>query len=830
MLEVTQLSVRYGKHLAIDGISLSVGRGEIVVMLGANGAGKSSCLKALGGLVRHLPGGHISLGGEDLTRLAPHQLVEAGLALVPEDRGIFPDLSVRDNLQLGAFARRARSQADENLKRVVTLFPRLAERTGQLTSTMSGGERQMVAIGRALMSDPSILLLDEPSLGLSPLVCSELFQALGRIRELGVGVLLVEQNARQALAVAGRGYLLENGRIVGEGAAADLRDDPAVRRAYLGGGREAGRGRGIDQSHAASTRGAHSGAGGSLQLTNGHANGVAKAASPPIGAERLAGDGLAGSPAQPRAQHRAHMSAVQPSEQAHAAVAAGSGGAARARHSIAEASRTTRPGSETMIAVDLMIDNADVKATGNATFERLNPMTGEVAARAAASSAGDAVRAADAAAAAFPAWSEMAPAARRALLNKAADLIEAAGAKFAPVMAAETGSTAMWAGFNCMLASGMVREAAAMTTQIAGEIIPSNVPGSLAMGYRQPAGVCVGIAPWNAPVILGVRAIAMPLACGNTVVLKASEMCPGTHRLIGTLFREAGFPPGVVNVVTNAPSDAGAVVEALIAHPAVRRVNFTGSSRVGKIIARTCAEHLKPVLLELGGKSPLVVLDDADLDEAVNAAAFGAFANQGQICMSTERIVVDEKVADDFVTRFAAKAKSLSVGDPREGKAILGSVVDHAAAERVTQLVLDAAAKGAKLVAGGTISGTLIGAHVLDHVTPAMRIYDEESFGPVTTVVRARDTDDAVRIANDTPYGLSSAVFGRDVTRAFAVARRLETGICHINGPTVHDEAQMPFGGVKDSGYGRFGGKAAIAEFTELRWITIQSGHRHYPF
>ncbi len=169
----------------------------------------------------------------------------------------------------------------------------------------------------------------------------------------------------------------------------------------------------------------------------------------------------------------------------------------------------------------------------------------------------------------------------------------------------------------------------------------------------------------------------MPLACGNTVVLKASEMCPGTHRLIGTLFREAGFPPGVVNVVTNAPKDAGAVVDALIAHPAVRRVNFTGSSRVGKIIAKKCAEHLKPVLLELGGKSPLVVLDDADLDEAVNAAAFGAFANQGQICMSTERIVVDEKVADEFVERFAAKAKSLSVGDPREGKAILGSVVDH---------------------------------------------------------------------------------------------------------------------------------------------------------
>ena len=318
--------------------------------------------------------------------------------------------------------------------------------------------------------------------------------------------------------------------------------------------------------------------------------------------------------------------------------------------------------------------------------------------------------------------------------------------------------------------------------------------------------------------------------CGNTVVFRASEASPKTHTLVADALVEAGFPPGVLNVVTNAPKDAPEVIDALIAHKAVRRVNFTGSSRVGKIIARKCAEYLKPVLLELGGKSPLVILDDADIDEAVSAAAFGAFANQGQICMSTERIVVDEAVADQFVEKFAAKAKSLSVGDPREGKSILGSVVDRSAADRVTSLVLDAVAKGAKLVAGGSVNGTLINAHVLDRVTPDMRIYGEESFGPVTTVVRVRGVDEAVRIANDTPYGLSAAVFGRDITRAFAVARRIDTGICHINGPTVHDEAQMPFGGVKDSGYGRFGGKAAIAEFTELRWITIQSGHRHYPF
>ncbi len=776
MLEVSGLSVVYGKHIALEAVSLSVGAGEIVVMLGANGAGKSSCLKALGGIVAHMPGARIALGGRDIAGLPAHAVVEAGLALVPEDRGIFTELSVAENLALGAYPARAQAHEAENRAKVLALFSRLGERLGQLARTMSGGERQMLAIGRALMSSPRVLLLDEPSLGLSPLVTKELFQALGRIRELGVGVLLVEQNAAQSLEIGNRGYLLANGRIVGEGAAADLKSDPAVRQAYLGGATGSANGRAP--------------ANGATPRLNGHAGG----------------------PNPPRALPRIPADASSPPQ-------------------IAKPSTTRQtPGSEAVFEVSLLINNAAARSARGATFDRLNPLTGEVASRSAAAAPEDAARAADAAAAAFPAWSEMAPAGRRALLNRAADLLATKASEFAPHMAAETGATAMWAGFNCMLAADMLREAAAMTTQIAGEVIPSNVPGSLAMGYRQPVGVVLGIAPWNAPVILGVRAIAMPLACGNTVVLKASELCPGTHRLIGTVLQEAGLPPGVVNVVTNAPADAGAVVDALIAHKAVRRVNFTGSSRVGKLVAKRCAEFLKPVLLELGGKSPLVVLDDADLDEAVSAAAFGAFANQGQICMSTERIVVDEKVADQFVERFAAKAKSLSVGDPREGKAILGSLIDRSAAERVTSLVLDACAKGARLAAGGSVSGTLINAHVLDHVTPDMRIYEEESFGPVTTVVRVRGDEEAIRVANDTPYGLSAAVFSRDVTRAFAVARRLETGICHINGPTVHDEAQMPFGGVKDSGYGRFGGKAAIAEFTELRWITIQSGHRHYPF
>jgi benzaldehyde dehydrogenase (NAD) len=351
------------------------------------------------------------------------------------------------------------------------------------------------------------------------------------------------------------------------------------------------------------------------------------------------------------------------------------------------------------------------------------------------------------------------------------------------------------------------------------------------MAIRQPAGVVLGIAPWNAPVILGVRAIATPLACGNTVILKGSENCPRTHQLIIEAFQEAGFPAGVVNYVTNAPEDAGEVVEAMVAHPAVRRVNFTGSTRVGKIIAVTCARHLKPAVLELGGKAPLVILDDADIEDAVNAAAFGCFANSGQICMSTERIIVDEKVADAFVKKFSEKARNLPLGDPRKpDPVVLGSVIGMATVEHCNSLIEDALKKGAKLVCGGRADSTLMPATLLDRVTPEMRIYAEETFGPVKAIVRVNGIEEAIACANDNEYGLSAAVFGGDVARAMNVARKIDSGICHVNGPTVHDEAQMPFGGVKGSGFGRFGGKAGIAEFTELRWITVQTQPRHYPF
>jgi acyl-CoA reductase-like NAD-dependent aldehyde dehydrogenase len=485
----------------------------------------------------------------------------------------------------------------------------------------------------------------------------------------------------------------------------------------------------------------------------------------------------------------------------------------------------------TMSDMSMLINGLKVTAEKGATFERRNPLDGTVATRAPACSPADAVMAVEAAAEAFKKWSETGPGERRALLLKAAEKLEAKTPQFVEAVPAETGATGMWAGFNVFLAAGMIREAAALTTQIAGEVIPSDVPGSLAMGIRQPAGVVLGIAPWNAPIILGVRAICVPLACGNTVVLKGSENCPRTHQLIVEAFQEAGFPAGVVNYITNAPADAGAVVEAMVAHPAVRRINFTGSTKVGRLIAMTCAKYLKPVVLELGGKAPLVVLDDAELDDAVNASAFGAFANSGQICMSTERIIVDDKVANAFVDKFVTKAKGLPLGDPRKPEpVVLGSVIGMNTVTHCNALIDDAVDKGAKLVCGGKAETTLMPATVLDHVTPQMRIYHEETFGPVKCIVRVNGVEEAIACANDNEYGLSAAVFGRDIARALNVARKIDSGICHVNGPTVHDEAQMPFGGVKGSGMGRFGGKAGIAEFTELRWITVQTGARHYPF
>ena len=468
-------------------------------------------------------------------------------------------------------------------------------------------------------------------------------------------------------------------------------------------------------------------------------------------------------------------------------------------------------------------------ASSGATFERTDPYTGEPATVAAAASRDDARRACDAAAEALPGWASTPPAERRAALTRAADLLMERAQQIAPVMTEEVGGTFGWGMFNCDLASRMLREAAAQTYSVTGEVIPSDVPGALSMGVRQPVGVVVGMAPWNAPVILSTRAIATPLAYGNAVVLKASENCPRTHAAVVRAIADAGVPAGAVNLIIHSAEDASDVVDEMIAHPAVRRVNFTGSTRVGRIIAAKCAEHLKRCLLELGGKAPQVVLPDADLDAAADAASFGAFMNSGQICMSTERIVADRSVAGQLGSKLAERAQKLVVGDPRDQGTMIGPVVSDAAREKILELIEDARAKGADVLAGGGADGNLISPTVLAGVDADMRIYSEESFGPVVAIVPVDGDDEAVRVANDTEYGLAAAVFGEDVDHALEIARRIESGICHVNSSTVHDEPQMPFGGVKSSGWGRFGGKAALEEFTELRWMSVQQTSRHYP-
>jgi salicylaldehyde dehydrogenase len=480
---------------------------------------------------------------------------------------------------------------------------------------------------------------------------------------------------------------------------------------------------------------------------------------------------------------------------------------------------------------ELLIDNKARAASGAATFDRTHPVSGELVTRAAACTVEDAIAAADSAQLAFKQWRQSAPSERRRILLKAADALEARTPEFIETMAAEVGAAALWAGFNVHLAANLFREAASLATQIQGETIPTDKPGALSMTVRQPAGVVLSMVPWNGPVVLAARAIAYPIVCGNTVVFRASESSPRTHMLVAEALVEAGLPPGVLNVLTSSPQDSPAVVDALIAHKAVRRINFTGSTRVGRLIAQKAATHLKRCLLELGGKSPLVVLDDANIDEAVKAAVFGSFLYQGQICMSTERIIVDATIADEFVAKFAARAAELSVDDPRKNaQCIIGPMVSKGSGPRINTMIDDALGKGAKLAAGGRAEGAIMPATIVDHVKPGMQIYDEETFGPVTTVVRVHGLEEAIATANDTAYGLSAGVFGRDVTRALAVAMQIDTGACHVNGSTVQNEAQAPYGGTKDSGYGRFDGRAVIDEFTELKWITVEPSVQQYPF
>ncbi|GGS30510.1 salicylaldehyde dehydrogenase [Streptomyces humidus] len=484
------------------------------------------------------------------------------------------------------------------------------------------------------------------------------------------------------------------------------------------------------------------------------------------------------------------------------------------------------------ITRELLIGGKDVPAASGRTTQDVNPYTGEVYATVAAAGPEDVKRAVDAAEAAFEEWAALSPFARRAVFLKAADLLDARGEQVADVMAQEAGGTRPWAYFNVALAANILREAAAAITAPRGEVLSAQEQGALGLAIREPLGVIAAFAPWNAPVILGVRAVAAPLAAGNTVVVKPSEDAPiACGLLVADVLREAGLPDGVLNVVTNDREDAAAIAEALIADPRVRAVNFTGSTGVGRVIGALAARHLKPAVLELGGKNAVLVLDDADVDYAVNAVTFSVFMNAGQICMSGDRVLVHQSLAEEFTRKFTAKAESLRAGDPAHPHTVVGPLVSADAAQRVAGLVKDAVAKGAKvLVGGGEPEGAVHPATVLTDVSEDARLHLTESFGPVCVLRTFQSDDEAVAAANDTDNGLTCGIITENATHGLRVARRIRTGIVHVNDQSVADEPQAPFGGVKASGYGRFGGRWGIEAFSNTRWVTIATQQAHYPF
>ena len=483
-----------------------------------------------------------------------------------------------------------------------------------------------------------------------------------------------------------------------------------------------------------------------------------------------------------------------------------------------------------VLDVNQYIDGAWVGAAGGETFEDRDPFTDEVVANVAAGGPDDAARAIDAAAAAFPAWSQTPPAERQRIFLKAADLLEARRDEVVSMLARETGATFGFGMFQSFFVPSLFRQSAALAYAPLGQVLPSDT-GAFAMGLRRPAGVVGAFAPWNAALILSARSISAPLALGNTVVLKPSEWSPWSGGILwAEIFAEAGLPAGVLNVVTHAPGDAGPIGAALIEHPAVRRLNFTGSSAVGRLIAEAAGRQLKRVVLELGGYNPLVVLGDADLEYAVNASAFGSFLHQGQICMSTRRILVERSIADEFVERLVEKTKGLKTGDPKEHDTVIGPLINQGALELVKQRVDGAVADGARVLAGGEAVGPCYQATLLTDVPADSEFSKHETFGPVASIEVVDDADAAVARANATAYGLSAGIITSNRERGFALAQRIESGIVHVNDQTVADEPQMPFGGVKDSGFGRFGGQAVVDEFTELRWITMRGEGHPFPF
>ena len=406
--------------------------------------------------------------------------------------------------------------------------------------------------------------------------------------------------------------------------------------------------------------------------------------------------------------------------------------------------------------------------------------------------------------------------------NRQSDVVDA--------LKAEAGG---WFGKG-MFESGYVPEvfhaAAATTYAPIGEVMPSE-HHKLSIASRRPIGVVSVISPWNFPALLSSRGFAFPLAAGNTIVLKPSEETPYTGGLIFAEIAEAvGLPPGVLNVVTCSRDNVVAVGNELVENPLVKGISFTGSTAVGRQIAAKAGAHLKKACIELGGKDALIICDDADMERALGAANFGSFMHQGQICMSVEKVLVHQSIYTDFLNAFVKRAGALKMGDPSESDGnVIGPLINDKQLDNVQSQLQDAIAKGAKVEVGGQIQGRYVQPTILTGVTADMSIYQKETFGPVVPVIPFNTDDQAIAIANDTEYGLSSGVITRDEQRGLAIAHALDTGMCHINCSSVNDEPHIPFGGSKSSGVGRHGGRWSTETFTETRWITIDRGGRPYP-
>ncbi|MDH2416302.1 aldehyde dehydrogenase family protein [Nocardioides sp. CER19] len=464
------------------------------------------------------------------------------------------------------------------------------------------------------------------------------------------------------------------------------------------------------------------------------------------------------------------------------------------------------------------------------TFESLDPWSGDVVATVAAGDQDDTRAAIDAAHRAFPSWSESLPFERQRIFLRAADIVERRRAEVLSLLARETGCTWHFGDIQLDFTLSLLRQSAALPYGALGQMMPSDQPGTRAMAVRRPVGVVAAIAPWNAALTLTGRAIAAPLALGNTVVLKPSEEAPACGALWAEIFAEAGMPPGVLNVVTHAPGEAALIGEELVANPLVRRLNFTGSTVTGRRLAEAAGRHLKRVLMQLGGQNPMIVLEGVDLDYAVDAAAFGAFVHQGQVCMCARRIYVERAIADEFAERFAAKVTGLPFGDPSDPATVIGPVINQWALSTISRRVDEAVAGGARVLAGGTPKPPCYPATVLTDVPDDIELAFDETFGPVVVLTVVEDREDAIARANASPFGLTASVLAANSVEGFEVARRVSAGIVHVNDQPVNDEPQMPFGGSKDSGWGRFGVGFAAEDFTELQWVTTRDERREFPF